>query len=96
MKFDKSILFFIILAVALLSTLGMNIKEGLTPESVTGTRKKDENMEKVKVTILDPCIKYLVDQFYPYIIATCVIFILTFILAIAIFIMIIKDRTTGL
>jgi len=28
MKFDKSILFFIILAVALLSTLGMNIKEG--------------------------------------------------------------------
>ena len=29
MKFDKSILFFIILAVALLSTLGMNIKEGL-------------------------------------------------------------------
>ena len=40
MKFDKSILFFIILAVALLSTLGMNIKEGLTPESTTSTRKK--------------------------------------------------------
>ena len=30
MKFGKSTLFFIILAVALLSTLGMNIKEGLT------------------------------------------------------------------
>uniref|UniRef100_A0A6C0EMB3 Uncharacterized protein n=1 Tax=viral metagenome TaxID=1070528 RepID=A0A6C0EMB3_9ZZZZ len=40
MKFDKSILFFIILAVALLSTLGMNIKEGLEPESKTGTREK--------------------------------------------------------
>lgn len=40
MKFDKSILFFIILAVALLSTLGMNIKEGLTPDAATGTRQK--------------------------------------------------------
>ena len=29
MKFDKSTLFFIILAIALLSTFGMNIKEGL-------------------------------------------------------------------
>ena len=44
MKFDKSILFFIILAVALLSTLGMNIKEGLTQDSMTGTRGKAEKM----------------------------------------------------
>jgi len=41
MKFDKSTLFFIILAIALLSTLGMNIKEGLTPDSLTGTREKE-------------------------------------------------------
>jgi hypothetical protein len=54
--------------------------------------KKDDNMERVKLNILDPCIKYLVDQFYPYIIATCVIFILTFILAIAIFVMILRER----
>ena len=46
MKFDKSILFFIILAVALLSTLGMNIKEGLSPESVTGTRQKEKERER--------------------------------------------------
>ena len=46
MKFDKSILFFIILAVALLSTLGMNIKEGLSPESVTGTRQKEKEIER--------------------------------------------------
>ena len=40
MKFSQSTLFFIILAVALLATLGMNIKEGLTPDSVTHTREK--------------------------------------------------------
>ena len=40
MKLSQSTLFFIILAVALLATLGMNIKEGLTPDSFTGTREK--------------------------------------------------------
>ena len=52
---------------------------------------KNENKEKVKINILDPCIKYLVDQFYPYIIATCIIFILTFLLAIAIFTLLLKN-----
>ena len=46
MKFDKSILFFIILAVALLSTLGMNIKEGYSSsKKVAGqiTRDRDSS-----------------------------------------------------
>ncbi len=51
---------------------------------------KEENKEKIKINILDPCIKHLVDQFYPYIITTCIIFILTFLLAIAIFTLLIK------
>jgi len=46
MKFGRSTLFFIILAVALLSTLGMNIKEGLTSDSLTGTREKERKMEQ--------------------------------------------------
>jgi hypothetical protein len=46
MKFNQSTLFFIILAVALLATLGMNIKEGLTPNSVTHTREKERALAR--------------------------------------------------
>jgi len=46
MKFNQSTLFFIILAVALLATLGMNIKEGLTPDSVTHTREKERALSR--------------------------------------------------
>lgn len=53
---------------------------------------KEENKNKVKCNILDPCIEYMVNQFYPYIIATCIIFILTFLLAIAIFFMLVRER----
>lgn len=54
--------------------------------------KKEENYEKVKAHILNPCIGYMVDQFYPYIIATCVIFILTFLLAISILFILVRDK----
>ena len=48
MKFDKSILFFIILAVALLSTLGMNIKEGLPNKQTEKAREnKAEDIGKI-------------------------------------------------
>ena len=40
MKLNQSTLFFIILAIALLSALGMNIKEGLTSDRITRTREK--------------------------------------------------------
>jgi hypothetical protein len=53
---------------------------------------KDEIRNKVRENILDPCIAYMVNQFYPYIIATCSIFILTFLLAIAIFFLLVRDR----
>lgn len=55
---------------------------------------KEENKSRVKKNILDPCVEYLVNQFYPYIIATCIIFILTFILVIATFTMIIRGNDT--
>lgn len=53
---------------------------------------KEENKSKVKENILDPCISYMTNQFYPYIIATCIIFILTFLLAIAIFYILIREK----
>ena len=46
MKFNKSILFFIILAVALLSTLGMNIKEGLTNKQ-RASRETNQNYRDI-------------------------------------------------
>ena len=49
MKLNQSTLFFIILAIALLSALGMNIKEGLTSDRITRTREKyrDEMARRV-------------------------------------------------
>jgi hypothetical protein len=51
--------------------------------------KKEENMNKVKSEILDPCVSHMMDKIYPYILATCVIFVLTFLLATAILIILI-------
>jgi len=51
MKFGKSTLFFIILAVALLTTLGMNIKEGLTPNYETGTRQKYQQIANQRQSV---------------------------------------------
>ena len=41
MKFGKTTLFFIILAVALLTTIGMNIKEGLAPDRRPHEKEQD-------------------------------------------------------
>lgn len=54
--------------------------------------KKDENQNNIKFNVIDPSIKYIVNQLYPYIITTCIIFILTFILAIAIFVLLIREN----
>jgi hypothetical protein len=56
--------------------------------------KKEENVDKVRINILDPCLNYFVSQFYPYIIATCIIFILTFILAISILILLLNGGSS--
>lgn len=54
--------------------------------------KDKENMEKIKIHVMDPCIEYLVSQFYPYIITTCIIFILTFLLCIIMTTVLLKDK----
>ena len=54
--------------------------------------KEENHMDKIKDNVLDPCINYMVEQFYPYIIATCIIFILTFILAVGIFMILIYHQ----
>ena len=51
---------------------------------------REENMNKIKENVLSPMVEYIFKRLYPYIVATSIIFILTFILAGAIFYMVFK------
>ena len=46
--------------------------------------KKNENMDKIQINLIDPLIYYSFKRIYPYFVITAIIFILTFILAILI------------
>ena len=54
--------------------------------------KKEENINKMKVFVIDPSIEYTFKRLYPYILITSVIFFLTFILAIIILFLILKSN----
>ena len=54
--------------------------------------KKEENLNKMKVFLIDPLIEYTFKLLYPYILITSIIFFLTFILAIVILFTIIKSN----
>lgn len=54
--------------------------------------KKEHNVNKIKKEILDPSIKYIIHQLYPYIIATCIIFVLTFLFALTTFVILIFNK----
>lgn len=54
--------------------------------------KKEENLNKMKVFVIDPLIEYTFKRLYPYILVTSVIFFLTFILAIVILYLILKSN----
>lgn len=56
--------------------------------------KKEENMDKIKQNILDPGIDYVFDRLWPYIMFTTVIFLLIFVLLLAIFFMIFRSMST--
>ena len=58
--------------------------------------KKEENISKLQINVIDPLIHYTFSQLYPYILATCVIFVLTFLTAIAILIILIFNNKTKL
>ena len=53
-------------------------------DSFVSEIKKKKNMEKMRNEIIDPIIRHTFKRIYPYLIVTSVIFISTFILAIAI------------
>lgn len=53
--------------------------------------KKKQTIEKIQTHLIDPLIKYTINRLYPYIITISIIFILIFILALAIFYIVFKD-----
>jgi hypothetical protein len=53
--------------------------------------KQPENMNKLKEQILNPLIKYTYQQLYPYFLISSILFILTFILALLIFMILLKQ-----
>ena len=56
--------------------------------------KKQENMDKIHTNVLDPLIDYILQRLYPYIMVTCLMFLLMLIFLILVFIMLF--RSSGL
>ena len=54
--------------------------------------KKEKNLNKMRVFVIDPLIEYTFKRLYPYILITSIIFFLTFILAIVILFLILKSN----
>ena len=52
--------------------------------------RRDDNITKIQVGLIDPLIHYTFDRMYPYIIVTAIIFLLTFLLAITILLLILR------
>tara|TARA_B110001469_G_C9588921_1_gene292187 strand:+ start:931 stop:1182 length:252 start_codon:yes stop_codon:yes gene_type:complete len=56
----------------------------------------DDNFNKIKKQILDPSVNYILNKTYPYILATCVIFVLIFLMIITIFVILIFNKNTNI
>lgn len=67
-----------------------SVTKGLL-EKVLVEVQKDENMKKVKGTIVNPLLQYCYSRLYPYFLIITIIFMLTFILALLIFIILIRQ-----
>ena len=62
-------------------------------EKIVQEMNKIENQEKIKKTIVDPIIYYIIDKLSPYFIIFCIFFILMFIIASSIlFLMIYSNK----
>ncbi len=64
-------------------------------EKVIEELRKPENMSKIHIGLVDPLIHYTFNRLYPYIIVSSVIFLLTFLLAITILLLILKFNICG-
>ena len=53
--------------------------------------KKKENMDKINSNVLDPLIDYILQRLYPYILITCIMFLLMLIFLILVAIMLFRS-----
>lgn len=53
---------------------------------------KDENQAKLKTNIIDPIVYYILDRLSPYILVASSVFILTFLIAVVILFMMIRNN----
>jgi len=53
--------------------------------------KQPEHMKKLQINILDPMIDYTYRRLYPYFLVTTIVFLLTFILALLIFCILLRQ-----
>lgn len=61
-------------------------------ETIITEAKKQENIDNVKTYVMDPLIEYMFQKLYPYIVVTSVLFIVIFILTIAIAYMVLVQK----
>ena len=54
--------------------------------------KKEKNMTRIQKEVVDPIIHYSFKQMYPYILVTLILFCLTFILALLILLLLLKNN----
>ena len=73
-----------------MSTL-VNLTKEIVDVAITES-KKEKNIGQIKRNIMDPLIDYTFQKLYPYIIITSMLFFLTFILAICILYMLIRQQ----
>ena len=55
----------------------------------------ENNFNKFKKQILDPCVSYILNKTYPYVLATCIIFVIIFLMIVAILIILIFNKNTN-
>lgn len=61
-------------------------------DKVVNEVKKEENQDKIKYNVIDPCVDYIVNRLYPYMVITGIIFILTFLMALIILLIMVKKN----
>ena len=54
--------------------------------------QKDHNKNLFQVHVLDPIVQYALGRLFPYIIATSIVFLLTFVLAVAILVLVMQKN----
>ena len=57
--------------------------------------KNEHNFNKIKKEILDPSVNYILNKTYPYVLATCVIFVLIFLMIVTILVILIFNKKTN-